>query len=332
MTSPIATGGRYVGVSLIHARFVGIQRDPAGAHERLALADLRHRLLDELERPVVDPPGGALAKQEAAVHIGHGSASPVRDDDALWKLYGPPRRAHGSSHWRTAAQATPPGSRCSMCPSPERRIERDGVAGRAGALDVALAHRRRHDDVLLAVDEQRRDAERQPRRGRGLRVALGVLVVGRAHERRRPRATPLAGEVHRAGLRDRGADAHRRVRARGARRPPTARAGRPRRSRRSRRDRGRAARRASPARRSPRARPRRSAASRRRTSARRGGTRGSSATQPRRCRSRASASIWSAPWIACQLPPCTSTQTGNGPSSAGIAGSSRSPHWSRCGP
>ena len=72
MTSPIATGGRYVGVSPIQARFVGIQRDPAGAHQRLTLADLGNRLLDELERPVVDPPGGALAEQEAAIHIGHG--------------------------------------------------------------------------------------------------------------------------------------------------------------------------------------------------------------------------------------------------------------------
>jgi hypothetical protein len=55
----------------------GIQRDPAGAHKSLTLADLRNRLLHELKRPVVDPPGRALAKYETAIHIGHGS-NPTR--------------------------------------------------------------------------------------------------------------------------------------------------------------------------------------------------------------------------------------------------------------
>jgi hypothetical protein len=45
----------------------------SGCDERLAFVDLADRLLDELERPIVDSLGGALSKQEATIHIGHGS-------------------------------------------------------------------------------------------------------------------------------------------------------------------------------------------------------------------------------------------------------------------
>ena len=44
-----------------------IERDPLGADQRLAVADPRQLLLDELEGPVVDPPLGALAQREATV-------------------------------------------------------------------------------------------------------------------------------------------------------------------------------------------------------------------------------------------------------------------------
>ena len=152
--------------------------------------------------------------------------------------------------------------------------ERDRVARGTGPLDVALAHRRRHDGVLLAVDEQRRDAQRQPRRRRCLHVALGVLVVRRAHEID-DLGHAAAREMDRPGLRDGRADPHRRV-------APAALGRRPERELAARREAddhdalaGREGRRATRARRSRRARPPPSAASRRRTSARRGGTRGS---------------------------------------------------------
>ena len=49
----------------------GVHRDPASSDQRLALADLGSGLLDASERPVVDAPDRALAKQEPAVHLRH---------------------------------------------------------------------------------------------------------------------------------------------------------------------------------------------------------------------------------------------------------------------
>ena len=48
-----------------------VERDPVDAHERLAVPDLGHRLLAELEGVRADASGGALAEEEAAVSIGH---------------------------------------------------------------------------------------------------------------------------------------------------------------------------------------------------------------------------------------------------------------------
>ena len=50
----------------------GIDRDPLGADQRLAVADLGHLLLDHLEGVVDATLLGALAEQELAVEVGHG--------------------------------------------------------------------------------------------------------------------------------------------------------------------------------------------------------------------------------------------------------------------
>jgi hypothetical protein len=62
---------RQVGRRVVDPRPVGgIERDPLGADEGLALADLRRVLLDKLERLGTDAPGRPLAQQELAVSLG----------------------------------------------------------------------------------------------------------------------------------------------------------------------------------------------------------------------------------------------------------------------
>jgi hypothetical protein len=54
----------------------GVQRDPLGADERLALADLRELDLLELEGLGADPPRRALAQSEATIHWHGATLSP----------------------------------------------------------------------------------------------------------------------------------------------------------------------------------------------------------------------------------------------------------------
>src|SRR5208283_1297462 len=48
-----------------------IERDPLRAHQRLALDDVRDRLVDQLERPGPDPPTRTLTQHKAAIALAH---------------------------------------------------------------------------------------------------------------------------------------------------------------------------------------------------------------------------------------------------------------------
>ena len=111
-----------------------------------------------------------------------------------------PRGQCRSSHSTTVAHAREPGSRCSKWPSASSSTSSHRRAAAANPRLIADGH----DVVAAAVDEQRRDTERQPARGRGLAVAVGH-AGGRAAQQ------PLD---HAA------ADARPRPRGRGRRRPP----------------------------------------------------------------------------------------------------------------
>ena len=97
-----------------------VERDPVDAHERLAVPDLGHRLLAELEGVRADAPGGALAEEEAAVSIGHERTVP----DVVRQPAGPapePLAARGPEP--AAGPRDQPGP--DHCPHPNPRTGRD---------------------------------------------------------------------------------------------------------------------------------------------------------------------------------------------------------------
>ena len=111
---------RQVGRRVVEPGPVGrVDRDVLGPDQRLALADLGDRLGDELERVGIDALLRALAKQVAAVALGHRSSS---GGVSRPRLSGPRRRALSG---RAAAAAGP------ACGSPLRRSRR-GPRRRSG--------------------------------------------------------------------------------------------------------------------------------------------------------------------------------------------------------
>lgn len=119
-----------------------------------------------------------------------------------------------------------PGARVEVVevPVPGAHDELGGVAARPCGSDVPLARPRRDDVVVLAVHEQLRDAERQPRRGRRVEVVRADLVGVAAHVRPDGAAGAAVArrelKVRGGRLADRGTDAHAAVAGAGARGEP----------------------------------------------------------------------------------------------------------------